>query len=101
MLGFDIVFSAGAGHKLLKLITGDCQLYYLSKGTTYKWDTCACQAILYSFNGHLLDLEQSLKLKREVEISYKETDGTCNIGGVIGYINGDYGEIIENYLRLA
>ncbi|GBP16201.1 Inositol polyphosphate 1-phosphatase [Eumeta japonica] len=40
-LGYEFAFSAGAGHKALKVITSEVDAYVLSKGSTFKWDTCA------------------------------------------------------------
>lgn len=50
-LGYTVVFSAGAGHKILKVVCGDADLYLLSKNSTFKWDTCGPHAILNAIQG--------------------------------------------------
>ena len=42
---------AGAGYKLLCVVTGLADAYVLSKSSTYKWDTCAPHAILNAIGG--------------------------------------------------
>ncbi|XP_059621328.1 inositol polyphosphate 1-phosphatase [Phlebotomus argentipes] len=84
-LGYSIVFSAGAGHKILKLIQGDADLYLVSTGSTYKWDTCAPQAILRALGGGLINLQETIDTKTVVELSYAKSSGKCNIGGVLGF----------------
>ncbi|GAB0092445.1 inositol polyphosphate 1-phosphatase [Sergentomyia squamirostris] len=84
-LGYSIIFSAGAGHKILKLIQGDADLYLVSTGSTYKWDTCGPQAILRALGGGLINLQETIDTKTVVELSYARNSGKCNIGGVLGF----------------
>ena len=84
-LNMDVVFSAGAGYKILKVITGEACLFLLSKGTTYKWDTCAPQAILRSMNGDLFHLQETLINKHLKKISYEDRRIVRNTGGLIAY----------------
>ncbi|XP_055677836.1 inositol polyphosphate 1-phosphatase [Lutzomyia longipalpis] len=84
-LGYSIVFSAGAGHKILKLILGDADLYLVSTGSTYKWDTCGPQAILRALGGGLINLQETIDTKSVIELSYTKSSGKCNIGGVLGF----------------
>lgn len=84
-LGYSIVFSAGAGHKILKLILGDADLYLVSTGSTYKWDTCGPQAILRALGGGLINLQETIDTKSVIELSYVKSSGKCNIGGVLGF----------------
>lgn len=85
--GYEFAFSAGAGHKALKVITGEVDLYMLSKGSTFKWDTCGPQAILRSLGGDMFDYRKSLEAKTPVPISYLDADGKCNDGGLIAVRN--------------
>lgn len=77
-LGYEFAFSAGAGHKALKVITGEVDVYVLSKGSTFKWDTCAPQAILRSLNGDIIDFKNSIKEGRRIPLTYNETNATAN-----------------------
>lgn len=84
-MGYDIIYSSGAGHKILKLITGDVDLYLLSKSTSFKWDTCGPHAILLSQNHHLVNFVKSLDLLTSTEVTYRSDENTCNEGGVLAY----------------
>ncbi|XP_052872337.1 inositol polyphosphate 1-phosphatase [Anopheles cruzii] len=86
-LKYDVIYSAGAGYKILKIATGEAELFLLSKGTTYKWDTCAPQAILRSMNGDLFNLQDTLVNKSVKKISYQDRKTIRNLGGVIAYQN--------------
>ncbi|XP_055385017.1 inositol polyphosphate 1-phosphatase [Condylostylus longicornis] len=80
---YEIAFSAGAGHKALKVITGEADIYLLSKGTTYKWDTCAPHAILLSLNGCMYDFQKSLNEKKLIPLTYNSEEDKQNKGGVV------------------
>lgn len=96
-LKYDIVYSSGAGHKILKVATGEAELFLVSKGTTYKWDTCAPQAILRSLDGELFDLQDTLINKCLKKISYHDKKVIRNVGGVIAYRNI---EKFKDFLKL-
>ena len=84
-LGYKTVASAGAGHKILKVIEGDVNLYFLSKGSTYKWDTCAGQAILQAIGGGVINLRESMTQNKIVDLSYGEDENNCNVGGLVAF----------------
>lgn len=69
-LKYELAFSAGAGHKALKVISNDANVYMLSKGSTYRWDTCAPQAILRALGGDILDYAISVAEQQAVPIKY-------------------------------
>uniref|UniRef100_A0A2M4AJ73 Putative bisphosphate 3'-nucleotidase bpnt1/inositol polyphosphate 1-phosphatase n=1 Tax=Anopheles triannulatus TaxID=58253 RepID=A0A2M4AJ73_9DIPT len=96
-LKYDVIFSAGAGYKILKIATGEAELFLLSKGTTYKWDTCAPQAILRSMNGDLFNLQDTLINKSVKKISYTDRKTIRNLGGIIAYQNIDK---LREFLKL-
>lgn len=56
--GFTLVEAAGAGYKSLNVALGYASAYLLSRGSTYRWDTCAPQALLQSLNGGIVDFKQ-------------------------------------------
>lgn len=86
-VSFDLVMSAGAGYKALKVIEGDADIYYLSKNSTFKWDTCACQAILMSLGGDLVEMKNSILEKRPIPLKYSDDKDKCNEFGLIAYKN--------------
>ncbi|CAD6993704.1 unnamed protein product [Ceratitis capitata] len=87
-LGYEFAFAAGAGHKALKVITWEVDLYLLSKGSTFKWDTCAPQAILRSLGGDMYSYRGSIGDSKPTPLSYIEdgeetADTKCNKDGLI------------------
>lgn len=84
-LKYDIVYSAGAGHKILKLITKDADMNLLSRNTTFKYDTCAPQAILMAMGGNILDLNNTIFAGKPIPLSYGNCEPNCNINGILAY----------------
>lgn len=88
--GYQTVAANGAGYKILKVIENHANIYFLTKGTTYKWDTCAGQAILNSLGGDIIDLTASIKQKRPVSLTYKDDESKSNQNGLIAYRKVDH-----------
>lgn len=88
--GYTTIASNGAGYKILKVIENHANIYFLTKGTTYKWDTCAGQAILNSLGGDIIDLMASIKQKRPVSLTYKDDETKSNQNGLIAYRKVDH-----------
>ncbi|XP_036322736.1 inositol polyphosphate 1-phosphatase [Rhagoletis pomonella] len=87
-LGYEFAFAAGAGHKAVKVITWEVDLYLLSKGSTFKWDTCAPQAILRSLGGNIFSYRASINECKPIALSYLEEGEEienlkCNKDGLI------------------
>lgn len=83
--GYKTVISNGAGYKLLKVIENDASIYFLTKNSTFKWDTCAGQAILNAIGGDVIDLQASITKKKPISLTYKDGDDKCNRNGLIAY----------------
>lgn len=83
--GYQTVKANGAGYKILKVIENHANIYFLTKGSTFKWDTCAGQAILNSLGGDIIDLMASIKQKRPVSLTYKDDENRSNQNGLIAY----------------
>lgn len=84
-LKYEICYSAGAGHKILKLITGEGDLNLLSRATTFKWDTCAGQAILIALGGNVLSLNDTIFAGKPVPLQYGAKEPNCNMNGILAY----------------
>jgi inositol polyphosphate 1-phosphatase len=65
-----MVYAAGAGYKILCVIDGLVSSYLLSKGSTFKWDTCGPHAILLAQGGGIVDYEMAVSVVRS------QQDGT-------------------------
>ncbi|CRK94974.1 CLUMA_CG008462, isoform A [Clunio marinus] len=83
--GYKTVIANGAGYKILKVIENDAGIYFLSKNSTFKWDTCAGQAILNSIGGDVIDLQASIMKKKPISLTYKDGEDKCNRNGLIAY----------------
>lgn len=88
-LKYEICYSSGAGHKILKLITGEADLNLLSRSTSYKWDTCAGQAILMAMGGNVLSLNDTIFTGKPVPLQYNSSEPNCNMKGILAYRDED------------
>ncbi|XP_076360918.1 inositol polyphosphate 1-phosphatase [Tachypleus tridentatus] len=97
---YEVVFAAGAGYKVLSVASGLANLYLLTKGSTFRWDTCAPHAILRSLGGGVINLKQALGLPLDSLLDNEENlqliyncpeegvrgiDRWCNVDGFIAY----------------
>lgn len=82
-LGYTVVFSAGAGYKIMKVICGDADLFLLSKNTTFKWDTCGPHAILNAIDGGLFKIEDIIESNNIIEVDYNDERENANEGGLL------------------
>lgn len=96
-ISFKTVASAGAGYKALKVIEGHADIYFLTKGSTFKWDTCASQAILRSLGGggDIVDFKLSIASCQAIPLNYRDDENKCNEHGIIAFRNFD------NFLTLC
>ncbi|EDV26661.1 uncharacterized protein TRIADDRAFT_22251 [Trichoplax adhaerens] len=78
--------ASGAGYKLLCVIDDLADAYVLSKGSTYKWDTCAPHAILLSMKGSIINMENA---DESTQIVYNQMDPSStkwnNSKGIIAF----------------
>ncbi|KAK5650036.1 hypothetical protein RI129_001065 [Pyrocoelia pectoralis] len=91
--GFKLIEAAGAGYKILTVITRQAAAYVLSKNTTFKWDTCGPQAILKSMGGNIVQYNTASKsYYKPIEYTLPYDNGNkikncCNDGGIIAFYN--------------
>lgn len=62
-----VVQTVGAGYKVLCVATRCAVSFVTSKGSTYKWDTCAPHAILKALGGNLVDCTLISRLNANVD----------------------------------
>ena len=102
---FKVVYAAGAGYKVLCVVDQLVGAYLLTKGSTFKWDTCAPHAILRTLYGGIVDYNKAMELVRSNEDKTFEelakildshqlcytvpeqagVDHWCNAGGIVAY----------------
>lgn len=70
---------SGVGNKLLNVIDGNVDFYILSHSSSFKWDTCAAQAILCSMGGGVVAYNEALSLKSTTMKLGKESLDKCKI----------------------
>jgi inositol polyphosphate 1-phosphatase len=63
--------ASGAGYKQLCVACGDADLYLLSKGSTFRWDTCGPHAILRSLGGGIVSYKRVLQDDENLESELK------------------------------
>lgn len=78
---FTIVEASGAGYKLLLVALGWCSAYVLTRGTTFRWDTCAPHALLKSQGGEMREFESDLLIKYNVS----NKQAASNSHGLVAY----------------
>jgi len=88
--GYDVVEAAGAGYKILAVIQGWVDIYITAKDSTYKWDTCAGQAILNSLGGGITDLRTGKQTIYHLPLQeQKGIDQWSNVGGIVAFRTQD------------
>lgn len=88
-----LMYASGAGFKILCVIQGLADVYVLSEGSTFKWDSCAPHALLRAMGGGVVDLSVALKSgSAPVELTYHQpneertgADRWANCGGLVAY----------------
>ncbi|XP_051532613.1 inositol polyphosphate 1-phosphatase isoform X3 [Myxocyprinus asiaticus] len=95
-----LMYASGAGYKILCVIQGLVDVYVLSEGSTFKWDSCAPHAVLRALGGGVLDLSECLRahtngsMTRGAELTYHKphnggqgVEKWANQGGIIAYLD--------------
>lgn len=92
-----LMYASGAGYKILCVILGLADIYVLSEGSTFKWDSCAPHALLRALGGGVVDLSKCLKSSsgeqgHQTELTYHQPYAECkgadrwaNHGGLVAY----------------
>ncbi|XP_043267278.1 inositol polyphosphate 1-phosphatase [Venturia canescens] len=86
--GFQTVEIPGAGYKILSVAIGHAKAYVLSKSTTFRWDTCAPQALLRSLGGGIIDYSKFTNStdSEDFHLRYSGEDTDfANRGGLVAY----------------
>ncbi|XP_036415519.1 inositol polyphosphate 1-phosphatase [Colossoma macropomum] len=93
-------YASGAGYKILCVIQGLVDVYVLSEGSTFKWDSCAPHALLRALGGGVSDLGECLSAVSDgnkgfkAELTYHQPQAGCqgverwaNQGGLVAYLD--------------
>lgn len=90
--GYTLADVAGAGYKQLCVARGDADIYVLSKGSTFRWDTCGPHAILRALGGGIVKYKKVLETDGnlgESELNYSENRMTESLSPVSLHCNHD------------
>ncbi|XP_046882101.1 inositol polyphosphate 1-phosphatase [Hypomesus transpacificus] len=100
LCGLDrLMYASGAGYKILCVIQGLADIYVLSEGSTFKWDSCAPHALLRALGGGMVDLAECLRSSsgergHQEELTYHRpltespgADRWANQGGLVAYLD--------------
>ncbi|CAD0197444.1 unnamed protein product [Chrysodeixis includens] len=96
--GWEVKSLPGAGHKLLRVATGEAAAYIVSQGTTFRWDTCAPHSILRAKGGDLLSYSSHIPISYNDEMSI-DTQLYSNKEGIIAYSDEAVLEKIKKVLN--
>lgn len=75
---FQVFYSTGAGYKGLSVVLGIAAAYLCTKGSTYRWDTCAPHSILLAQGGGVVNLQHVKKHTDDQSISNEDLE-SCQI----------------------
>lgn len=99
--GFTLVEAAGAGYKILSVALGQVDAYILSKGSTYKWDTCGPQALLRSLDGGIIEFQSFISNPDSDYMDVKYLPMSTNLSnsnGLIAYRNFETLQTLKSIL---
>ncbi|KAJ7999530.1 hypothetical protein DPEC_G00195380 [Dallia pectoralis] len=97
-----LMYASGAGYKILCVILGLADVYVLSEGSTFKWDSCGPHALLRALGGGMVDLKKCLSASGDrvgrrhgqEELTYHQphtessgADRWANQGGLVAYLD--------------
>lgn len=100
--GQCLKYASGAGYKILCVILGLADVYVLSEGSTFKWDSCAPHALLRALGGGMVELgthppggdQGQVEVQRSAELTYHKSnagrrgaDQWANQGGLVAYLD--------------
>ncbi|XP_067244771.1 inositol polyphosphate 1-phosphatase [Chanodichthys erythropterus] len=96
----SLMYASGAGYKILCVVQGLVDVYVLSEGSTFKWDSCAPHAVLRALGGGISDLSECLRAHlnghkgHTSELTYHQprnhsqgVERWANQGGIIAYLD--------------
>lgn len=95
--GYVVAEASGAGYKQLCVACEDADVYILSKGSTFRWDTCGPHAILRALGGGIVSYKRVLQDDENLEESELKYSGNhttegqspaslhCNHEGIIAF----------------
>lgn len=80
------------------LFTGEAAAYILSKGTTFRWDTCAPHAILRAKGGDIVTYTTHVPITYNDQMDV-DTQQYANKEGIIAYTESEILDEIINILN--
>ncbi|CAL1679639.1 unnamed protein product [Lasius platythorax] len=95
--GFRLVEATGAGYKILSVALGEAAAYILSKGSTYKWDTCGPQALLLSVGGGIIEFKEFIINPNSENLSVNYLPIGTNFSNRAGLIAYRDPQILESF----
>ncbi|XP_063619266.1 inositol polyphosphate 1-phosphatase [Cydia splendana] len=81
--GWEVKPAKGCGHKLLKVALGEAAAYFVTKGTTFYWDTCAPHAVIKASGGDILSCATLTPVTYMTNTENEKAH--CNSDGIIAY----------------
>lgn len=79
------------------LFSGEAAAYIVSKGTTFRWDTCAPHAIICAKGGDILSYTTYIPVTYNDPMNI-DTQQYANVEGIIAYTKPEVLDEIKNIL---
>ncbi|XP_045494397.1 inositol polyphosphate 1-phosphatase [Colias croceus] len=98
-IGWEVQSMSGAGHKLLKVALGEASAYIVSKGTTFRWDTCAPHSIICAKGGDVVCYKNHTQLKYN-NPQNMDIQEYCNQFGIIAFTDSSVFEEIKDVIKI-
>ncbi|XP_020299360.1 inositol polyphosphate 1-phosphatase isoform X2 [Pseudomyrmex gracilis] len=95
--GFRLLEATGAGYKILSVALGQVAAYILSRGSTYKWDTCGPQALLSSVGGGIIEFKEFVVNPHSDNLSVNYLPIGTNFSNRLGLIAYRDPQILETF----
>ncbi|UYV76280.1 INPP1 [Cordylochernes scorpioides] len=103
---YKVIQTAGAGHKLCLVLLQQADLYLLTKGSTFCWDTCAPHAILRARGGGIVRYADAMATPPaalpdalpSLQLTYHKKESRHD-QGIIAYLDPCHLEDLLTYLR--
>lgn len=95
--GFKLMEATGAGYKILSVALGHVAAYVLSRGSTFKWDTCGPQALLSSLGGGIIEFKEFVINPNSETLSVNYLPIGTNFSNRAGLIAYKDPQILESF----
>uniref|UniRef100_A0A8C8FCG5 Uncharacterized protein n=1 Tax=Oncorhynchus tshawytscha TaxID=74940 RepID=A0A8C8FCG5_ONCTS len=96
-----LMYASGAGYKILCVILGLADIYVLSEGSTFKWDSCDLRECLCFFHCEGGHHDQGELTYHQSHSESPGADRWANQGGLVAYLDSETCFLSQSYQNVA